>query len=66
MSDNTKPQEPALLVRFASDEQAATSVEYALIGVVIAVPLLAMLVTLRDQLQIMLTSVADAFVTALG
>jgi len=66
MTDHTKPREPALLERFASDEQAATSVEYALIGVIIAVPLLAMLVTLRDQLQIMLSSVADAVLASLG
>ena len=66
MTPDRKPDQPNLLRRFASDEQAATSVEYVLIAVLLAVPLLGMLATMRDQLTAMLDNVAAAFAAALS
>jgi Flp pilus assembly pilin Flp len=66
MTPERKPDEPSLLSRFASDEQAATSVEYVLIAVIVAVPLLASLGAIQTQLSAMLNSVAAAFVAALS
>jgi Flp pilus assembly pilin Flp len=47
------------LAKFVADESGATAVEYAMIAVVIGVPLLAMAVTLRDGLVGLLTDVAN-------
>ena len=66
MPPDRKPDEPTLLKRFSSDERAATSVEYALIGVLMAVPLLGMLASVRDQLVTMFNSVANAIQASLG
>ena len=66
MTPERKPDEPSLLSRFASDEQAATSVEYVLIAVIVAVPLLASLGAIQTQLSALLNSVAAAFVAALS
>jgi len=66
MTQENKSEDSTLLKRFASDERAATSVEYALIGVIMAVPLLASLGLIRDQLLSMLNSVANAILASLG
>jgi len=66
MTQENKPEDSTLLKRFASDERAATSVEYALIGVIMAVPLLASLGLIRDQLLSILNSVANAILASLG
>jgi Flp pilus assembly pilin Flp len=66
MPIDREPKEPTLLARFAKDEQAASSVEYVLIAVIVAVPLLASLGAVQLQLSTMLTSVADVFITVLG
>ena len=54
------------LLAFWRDERAATSVEYALIGVVMAIGLLAAIVPLRSELAAMFTSVAVAVENALA
>jgi len=66
MTQENKSEDSTLLKRFASDERAATSVEYALIGVIMAVPLLASLGLIRDQLLSILNSVANAILASLG
>jgi len=66
MSIDREPNQPSLLGRFAKDEHAATSVEYVLIAVIVAVPLLASLGAIQLQLSTMITDVAIAFVTALS
>lgn len=66
MSQEKEPEDSTLMQRFSSDERAATSVEYALIGVIMAVPLLATLGLLRDQLLNMLNSIANAIIASLG
>jgi len=55
-----------LLTRFYRDERAATSVEYALIGVVMAVMLIVALPPIRDQLTSLISQVTSAFQVALG
>ena len=66
MTPDRKPDEPTLVKRFSSDERAATSVEYALIGVTMAIMLLAALQPIRDQLVSIFGAVAAAFQIALG
>lgn len=56
----------SLLARFGKDEHAATSVEYVLIAVIVAVPLLVSLSAIQAQLSTMLSDVANIFVTALS
>lgn len=66
MTSDKKPKTLSLLQRFARDEQAASSVEYALIGVVMAIMLLAALTPMRDQVVSAFTLVAAAFQAILG
>ena len=66
MTQVREPDAPTLLKRFADDQRAATSVEYVLIAVIVAVPLLASLGLIKTQLSIMIDTVANAFVTALS
>ena len=54
----------SLLERFSRDESAATAVEYALIGVVMAIMLGIAIPPIRDQIVAMLNSVVAAFVVA--
>jgi Flp pilus assembly pilin Flp len=53
-----------LLRSFQRNEKAATSVEYALIGVVMAIMLFAAVPPLRDQLVNIFTYLSAAFQTA--
>lgn len=66
MTPARDPKTPTLLQRFARNETAATSVEYSLIGVVMAIVLLAALSPMRDQLVSAFTMVAATFQTLLG
>ena len=61
--DHNEPK-PSLLSRFARDETAATSVEYALIGVVMAVMLVAAIPPIRDQIVGIFTYLSAALQVA--
>jgi Flp pilus assembly pilin Flp len=55
-----------LLRRFERNEVAATSVEYALIGVVMAIMLVAAIPPIRDELAGIFTYLTAALQTATG
>jgi Flp pilus assembly pilin Flp len=55
-----------MLRRFERDEVAATSIEYALIGVVMAVMLVAAVPPVRDELAGIFTYLTAALQTATG
>jgi Flp pilus assembly pilin Flp len=48
------------LAQFGADEGGATAIEYAMISIVLGVPLLAMSIILRDGLVGLLMEVANA------
>ena len=60
MTPDRKTETPELLKKFARDQRAATSVEYALIGVTMAIMLLAALAPIRTQLVSVFALVASA------
>jgi Flp pilus assembly pilin Flp len=57
---------PSLLARFAANDTAATSIEYALIGVVMALMLFASLPPIREQFLAVFTYMAAAIQLAIG
>jgi Flp pilus assembly pilin Flp len=57
---------PTLANRFAADTSGATAVEYALLAIMMGVPLLALSTPLRTQLVALLSGVVDGFVLVLG
>ena len=64
MAPDTKPTLRQLLTAFRRNEIAATSVEYALIGVVMAIMLEAAVPPIRDQIGNILTYLTAALQTA--
>ncbi len=66
MMTNKKTGLAALLRSFQRNEVAATSVEYALIGVVMAVMLVAAVPPVRDELAGIFTYLTAALQTATG
>lgn len=66
MESRKKNGERSLLERFAADQVAATSVEYAVIAVILGVMLLGALVPIKSELSAMFTAVAAVFESALS
>ncbi len=61
MMPNKKSSLKSLLQRFARDDVAATSVEYALIGVIMAIMMVAALPPIRQQIANVFVYLAAAF-----
>ena len=66
MTPDHKTKIPSLLGRFARDETAATSVEYALISVIMAIGLLAAVTPVGASLVSIFSLVVSSFGTFLG
>lgn len=64
MTPNKKSGLKSLLQRFARDDVAATSVEYALIGVIMAIMMVAALPPIRQQIVNVFVYLAAAIQTA--
>ena len=64
MMPHEKPAARSLFQRFSRDEMAATSVEYALIGVIMALMLVVAMPPIRDEIASIFTFLTAAFQVA--